>query len=64
MRNNEIASLFAGRNLDLIVAMGAPAARFFLRNRAQFLPSTPLLITGTDERALRGAALIRADGAA
>jgi signal transduction histidine kinase len=48
-----LRALFAGRNLDLVVAMGAPAARFFLQNRARFLPSTPLLITGTDERTLR-----------
>jgi signal transduction histidine kinase len=48
-----LRELFAGRNLDLVVAMGAPAARFFLRNRARLFPYTPLLITGTDERTLR-----------
>src|SRR5262249_51213521 len=47
-----LRALFAGRNLDLVVAMGAPAARFFLQNRARLFPYTPLLITGTDERAL------------
>jgi hypothetical protein len=36
-----LRALFAGRNLDLVVAMGAPAARFFLRNRARLLPFTP-----------------------
>src|SRR5436190_4165860 len=47
-----LRALFAGRNLDLVVAMGAPAARFFLRNRARLFPYTALLITGTDERTL------------
>jgi hypothetical protein len=39
-------ALFSGRSLDLVVAMGAPAARFFLRQRLRIFPSTPLLITG------------------
>ena len=43
-----LRNLFAARHLDLVVAMGAPAARFFLRNRASLFPSTPLIITGTD----------------
>jgi hypothetical protein len=45
-----LRSLFAGRKLDLVVAMGAPAARFVQRYRSQLFPSTPLLITGTDQR--------------
>jgi signal transduction histidine kinase len=47
-----LRTLFVGRNLDLVVAMGAPAARFFLRNRARLFPDTALLVTGTDERTL------------
>jgi signal transduction histidine kinase len=47
-----LRTLFAGRNLDLVVAMGAPAARFFLRNRARLFPDTALVVTGTDERTL------------
>jgi signal transduction histidine kinase len=47
-----LRALFAGRNLDLVVAMGAPAARFFLQNRSRLFPTTPLLITGADERTL------------
>jgi hypothetical protein len=38
-----IRALFAGRDLDLVVAVGAPAARFFQKHRPQFFPSTPLL---------------------
>jgi signal transduction histidine kinase len=47
-----LRALFTGRNLDLVVAMGAPAARFLLRNRGRLFPYTALLITGTDERTL------------
>ena len=41
-------ALFPARDLRLIVAMGAPATRFVLRNRAQLFPSTPLLIASSD----------------
>jgi hypothetical protein len=47
-----LRALFADRSLDLVVAMGAPAARFFVENRSRLFPATPLLITGADERAL------------
>ena len=45
-----IRALFAGRDLDLVVAVGAPAARFFQKYQPQFFPSTPLLITAADQR--------------
>src|SRR5215813_7494699 len=45
-----LRSLFSGRDLSLVVAMGAPAARFVQRYREQVFASTPLLITGTDSR--------------
>ena len=45
-----LRSLFSGRDLSLVVAMGAPAARFVQRYREQVFASTPLLITGTDAR--------------
>ena len=54
-------ALFSGRRLDLVVAMGAPAGRFFLQHRPQLFPSTPLLITGADERALSGMSLTSND---
>ena len=44
-----IRALFAGRDLDLVVAVGAPAARFFQKYRQQFFPTTPLLITAADQ---------------
>src|SRR5689334_4099938 len=45
-----LRALFEGRDLDLMVAMGAPAARFMLRYRSNLFPSKPLLIAGADER--------------
>ena len=45
-----LRGLFEGRDLDLMVAMGAPAARFMLRYRTNLFPSKPLLIAGADER--------------
>jgi len=52
-----IRALFAGRDLDLVVAVGAPAARFFQKHRPQFFPSTPLLITAADQRTFSEGAL-------
>jgi signal transduction histidine kinase len=43
-------ALFDREGLDLIVAMGAPAARFILQHRQLLFPPVPLLITGADER--------------
>ena len=52
-----IRALFAGRNLDLVVAVGAPAARLFQKYRPQLFPSTPLIITAADQRTFTEAAL-------
>jgi signal transduction histidine kinase len=43
-------SLFAKSRLDLIVAIGAPAARFVQRYRQQLFPSTPMLFTAVEQR--------------
>ena len=45
--------LFAGRDFDLVVAMGAPAARFILQTRSELFPATSFLIAGANEGALR-----------
>src|ERR1700741_1432064 len=42
--------LFEDRSLDLAIVIGAPAARFVLRNRADLFRSVPLLIAAADER--------------
>src|SRR5215813_5977072 len=51
-------------NRDLTsLAMGAPAARLFLQHRALMFPSTPLLITGADERTFNDIGLTSNDTA-
>lgn len=50
-----LRSLFPQRDPELSIAVGAPAARFMLRHRAELFPSTPLLITGADQRAFADA---------
>jgi len=46
--------LFEGRGLDLMIAMGAPAARFMVKYRSNLFPAKPLLIAGADERTFNG----------
>ena len=58
-----LRSLFAGRDLNLVVAMGAPAAGFVQRYRTEVFASTPLLITGADQRFVSTAALTWNDAA-
>jgi signal transduction histidine kinase/ABC-type uncharacterized transport system substrate-binding protein len=54
-------SLFAGRRLDLVITVGAPAAGFYQRHRQQVFPSTPALFTAVDQRRLNEAAFERND---
>jgi hypothetical protein len=56
-----LRSLFAARKLDLIVTMGAPAARFVQRYRSQFFPSTLLIMGAVEQRVISGAALTAND---
>ena len=60
---DNLRALFAERQLDLVVAMGAPAARFFQRHRSQFFPSTPLLIVAAEERTIDRGSLSALDAA-
>jgi hypothetical protein len=52
-----LVSLFGTRKLDLIVTIGAPAAFFVQKYRAQFFPSTPIIIGASERRAIDYAAL-------
>ena len=45
-----LRTLFVARDLDLVIAIGAPAARFILAQRPNLFAGTPLLIAGADER--------------
>jgi signal transduction histidine kinase len=56
-----VRSLFAGRTLDLIVTMGAPATLFVQRYRPQFFPSTPMIIGAPEQRAIKDTLLTSND---
>jgi len=58
-----IHALLGGRNLDLIVPIGAPSAFFVQRNRQQLYPGTPMLIVGADRRRIPGYSLTENDAA-
>jgi len=52
-----IRALLAGRKLDLIVPVGAPAAFFMQRHRSELFPAAPMMIVGADLRRIPGAKL-------
>jgi signal transduction histidine kinase len=56
-----LRSLFAEKKLDLIIAIGAPAARFVQQYRPRLFASTPLLISSADERTFNQANLTTND---
>jgi len=45
-----LRALFDDHGLDLIVALGAPAADFFQQHRQKLFPSIPMLLTGVEQR--------------
>ena len=48
-----LKAIFDGHAPDLIVPVGAPAAMFCHRHRAELFPQTPSLIVGADKRRLQ-----------
>jgi signal transduction histidine kinase len=56
-----IRALLSGRKPDLIVPVGAPAAFFMQRHRAEVFPTSPMLILGADLRRIPGATLTEND---
>jgi signal transduction histidine kinase len=56
-------ALFSKQKLDLIAAVGAPAAYFMQRNRAQLFPTTPMVIVGADVRRISRSAFTPYDTA-
>jgi signal transduction histidine kinase len=56
-----LRSLFSRRKLDLIVAMGGPAAQFLQRHRPRLFPTTPMLMAGVEQQNLDNAALTAND---
>jgi signal transduction histidine kinase len=45
-----LTALYVGRPLDLIVAIGAPAASFVQRHRQRLFPKTPMVFTTVEQR--------------
>ncbi len=56
-----LGALFRSKKIDVIVTIGAPATFFIQRHRAQFFPSTPLVIGGSDQRTIDTAKLTSND---
>ncbi len=50
-----LETTLAGRKLDLVVAIGGPAAQFAQRNRTRLFQHTPLLHTAVETRFLKNA---------
>jgi signal transduction histidine kinase len=46
-------SLYAEQPVDLIVAVGAPAANFVQRHRQELFPKTPMILTAVEQRRVR-----------
>ncbi len=45
-----LRALYASRPVDLIVAIGAPAANFVQRHRQRLFPATPMVFTAVEQR--------------
>ena len=58
-----LRAVFADHPLDLVITIGAPAARFAQRYRQQLFPSTPMLYTAVEQRAVPFAGLAENDTA-
>lgn len=56
-----LLALFDQRRPDLVVTIGAPAARFATAHRDRLFADTPLLVTALEERAVPAAALTPMD---
>ena len=56
-----LRALYARRPPDLIVAIGAPAARFVQQHRADLYPKTPMLLAAVEERRVEPSMLSEQD---
>jgi PAS domain S-box-containing protein len=56
---NFLRERFAGRNPDLVAAVGGPAFTFLVRHRDHLFADTPVLVTGVAEQILQSGALPR-----
>ena len=58
-----LGSSFAGTRLDLVVAIGGPAAAFAQAHREQLFPSTPMLFAAVDHRFIKKGTMADTDTA-
>jgi signal transduction histidine kinase len=56
-----LRAVFAKRPLDLIVSIGAPAARFVQRHRRQLFATTPMIFTVVEQRRVQRSVLTEND---
>jgi ABC-type uncharacterized transport system substrate-binding protein len=59
-----LSALFAKRQPDLIVSIGAPAAAFVQRHRQRLFPAIPMLLTVVDQRRVQYSVLSANDAVA
>ena len=59
-----LRALYAQRPPDLIVALGAPAARFVQQHRAELYPTTPMLLAAVELRRVEQSMLSEQDAVA
>ena len=59
-----LGALYAQRPPDLIVAIGAPAARFVQRHRTDLFPTTPMLLAAVEVRRVEPSMLSEQDAVA
>ena len=56
-----LRALYARRPIDLIVAIGAPAADFIQRHRQRLFPTTPMVFTAVEQRRVQSEKLTEND---
>jgi hypothetical protein len=56
-----LRSLYAGRPPDIVLGIGAPAARFVQKYGAQLLPDAPMVLTAVEQRLVNNAGLTDKD---
>ena len=56
-----LRALYAARPVDLIVAIGAPAAAFIQRYRQRLFPMTPMVFTAVEQRRVQYEKLTKSD---
>jgi signal transduction histidine kinase len=56
-----LRSLYSGRPPDIVLSIGAPAAKFVQKYRAQLFPETPMVLTAVEQRLVDHAGLTDKD---